>query len=424
MTTVVIQETTKLSGSLEAPPSKSYTHRAVIAASLATGESKIFNPLISEDTAATVDACSSLGAKITHKDRLLTVVGAGELRAPANPINCRESASTIRFLTPIAALAKGTTVLTGSSGLKRRLIEPLMRALQQLGVKYTSSNGFPPVSVVGGGITGGCTSLVGNVSSQFVSGLLFACPHADEDTTIELTTPLESKPYVELTLKIIEMHAVNIEVSNDFRSFEISSRQHYMAKEHIVPGDFSSSAFLFAAAAITQSKITVNNLHQPMPDDEIINILQKMHGRLRVRRGVIEVDGCDLTAIDIDARDIPDLVPPCAVLACFSEGETRIYNAQRLKLKESNRLEALSTELKKMGAEITVTKDGLRINGSCTLHGATVNPHNDHRIAMACAIAGLKAEGQTTILNAECVNKSYPTFFKDLTKLGANIRVR
>jgi 3-phosphoshikimate 1-carboxyvinyltransferase len=161
-----------------------------------------------------------------------------------------------------------------------------------------------------------------------------------------------------------------------------------------------------------------------MPDDEIINILQKMHGRLRVRRGVIEVDGGDLTAIDIDARDTPDLVPPCAVLACFSKGETRIYNAQRLKLKESNRLEALSTELKKMGAEILETRDGLRINGPCTLHGATVNPHNDHRIAMACAIAGLMAAGRTMILNAECVNKSYPTFFNDLTKLGANIRVR
>lgn len=424
MTTVVIQETTKLSGSLEAPPSKSYTHRSVIAASLATGKSRILNPLISEDTAATMEACSSLGAKITHKDRLLTIVGAGELRAPANPIDCRESASTIRFLTPIAALAEGTTVLTGSPGLKRRPIEPLMKALQQLGVKCTSSNGFPPVSVVGGGITGGCTSLVGNVTSQFISGLLFACPHADEDTTIELTTPLESKPYVELTRKIIEKHGINIEASKDFRSFEISSGQRYVAHEHFVPGDFSSSAFLLAAAAITHSKIAVSNLHQPMPDDEIINILQKMRGRLRVRRGVIEIDGGDLTAIDIDARDIPDLVMPCAVMACFSEGETRIYNAQRLRLKESNRLEALSTELKKMGAEILETRDGLRINGPCTLHGATVNPHNDHRIAMACAIAGLMAEGRTMILNAECVNKSYPTFFKDLMKLGANIRVR
>jgi len=355
---------------------------------------------------------------------VLIVVGATELRAPANPIDCRESASTIRFLTPIAALAKGITVLTGSPGLKQRVIEPLMNALQQLGVNCTSSSGYPPVSVVGGGITGGCTSLVGDVSSQFISGLLFACPQADEDTTIELTTPLESKPYVELTRKIIEKHAVNIEVSKDLKSFEIPSRQHYMAQDHLVPGDFSSSAFLLAAAAITHSKIAVNNLHQPMPDDEIINILQKMHGRLRMRGGVIEVDRCDLTAIDIDARDIPDLVPPCAVLACFSKGETRIYNAQRLKLKESNRLEALSTELKKMGAKILETKDGLRINGPCNLHGATVDPHNDHRIAMACAIAGLKAEGRTMILNAECVNKSYPTFFKDLTKLGANILVR
>lgn len=424
MTTVVIEETTELSGSLEAPPSKSYTHRAVIAASLATGESRILNSLISEDTAATVEACSSLGTQITNEDRLLTVVGAGELRAPPYPIDCRESASTIRFLTPITALAEGTTVLTGSPGLKRRPMEPLIRALQQLGVKCASTNGFPPVSVIGGGIRGGYASLVGNVTSQFISGLLFACPHADEDTTIELTTPLESKPYVELTRKIIEKHGINIEASKDYRRFEISHGQHYVAQEHLVPGDFSSSAFLLAAAAITNSNIAVSNLHQPMPDDEIINLLQQMGGKLRVKGGVIEVDGGDLKAIDIDARDTPDLVMPCAVLACFSEGETRIYNAQRLRLKESNRLEALSTELKKMGADILETRDGLRVNGPCTLLGATVYPHNDHRIAMACAVAGLKAAGRTMILNAECVNKSYPTFFQDLTKLGANIRVR
>jgi 3-phosphoshikimate 1-carboxyvinyltransferase len=424
MTTVVIEEAHELSGRLEAPPSKSYTHRAVIAASLAPGASRICNALLSEDTAATVTACSALGAQITHHDRLVTVVGTGELHAPAGPIDCRESASTLRFLTPIAALAEGITVLTGSPGLKRRPIEPLLRALHQLGVTCTSSRGFPPVSVVGGGIPGGYTSLVGNVTSQFISGLLFACPRAAQDTTIEVTTPLESKPYVELTRTLIEKHGVAIRASQDLRRFDIAGGQHYQAQEHLVPGDFSSAAFLLAAAALTPSNIVVSNLHSPMPDDEILTLLRRMQGRLRVQEDVVEVEGADLSAIDIDARDIPDLVMPCAILACCAEGETRIYHAQRLRLKESNRLAALSTELTKMGADIRETRDGLRIRGPCALHGATVTPHNDHRIAMACAVAGLRAAGHTVILNAECVNKSYPTFFEDLRTLGAKIRVQ
>lgn len=424
VTIILIQETKELRGRIRAPPSKSYTHRVVIAASLAKGTSRINHPLISEDTLATIDACSFLGATITRKDKTLNISGTNTLRAPSKPINCQESASTIRFLIPVAALAEGKTVLTGSNSLKKRTIAPLIKALKQLDVECTSDQGFPPVSVFGKGIRGGKTSLVGNISSQFISGLLLACPMAHKDTQIDLTTPLESKPYVQLTLKTIEKHGVKIDVSKNFRSYRIPPGQTYMAQNHVVPGDYASSAFLMAAAALTHSKIVISNLPKNLPDDSIINILRRMNVDVHVRDDVVEVDGGELRAAYIDAKDIPDLVPPCAVLACFSEGETIIYNAKRLKIKESDRLDALSSELKRMGAKIAETRDGLRINGPCKLYGATVDPHNDHRIAMACAIAGLRSEGRTMIPKAECVNKSYPTFFQDLKKLGAEIIVR
>jgi len=423
VTTIVIQETKELTGRVEASPSKSYTHRAVIAATLARGESRIIRPLISDDIAATMEACSSFGAQMKREKEDLVISGTCNLRAPTKPINCRGSASTIRFLAPVAALAEGKTVLTGSPRLKKRPIKPLMEALEQLGVKCGSTKGFPPVSIFGGGIGGGHASLVGNVSSQYVSGLLFACPLAQDDTQIDLTTPLESKPYVKLTMSILEKHDIKIDVSEDCRSFRIPGRQSYSTRDHLVPGDFSSAAFLMAAAAITQSKITLDNLPKNLPDSKIIHILERMNARVQVNGDSVEVDGGELKAVDIDARDIPDLVPPCAVLACFSEGETRIYNAKRLRIKESDRLEALSSELRKMGAEIVGARDGLRIKGLCKLDGATIDPHSDHRVAMACAIAGLGAEGETRILRAECVNKSYPTFFKDLKRLGAKVVV-
>jgi len=424
VTLIQIRATKELRGRIRAPPSKSYTHRAVIAASLAKGKSRIHQPLISEDTLATIDACACLGANITRDNTALIVTGTDRLRAPSKPIDCRESASTIRFLTPVAALAEGSSVLTGSPSLKKRPIAPLVKALQLLGVEGTSDNGYPPVSIVGGGIRGGQTSLVGNISSQFVSGLLFVCPLARENTEIEVTTPLESKPYVQLTVDTIEKHGVKITVSNNFQSYRIPQGQTYMAQNHLVPGDYASSAFLMVAAAVTHSKIVISNLFHHMPDDSIIDILKEMKVDVHVREDSVEVDGGEPRAASIDAKDIPDLVPPCAVLACFSEGDTIIYNAKRLRLKESDRLEALSSELKRMGANISVTRDGLRIKGPCKLHGATVDPHNDHRIAMACAIAGLRSDGRTMIPRADCVNKSYPTFFQDLKKLGAEISVR
>jgi 3-phosphoshikimate 1-carboxyvinyltransferase len=354
---------------------------------------------------------------------VLEVSGSCNLKAPFNPIDCAESASTIRFLTPIAALAEGRSVLTGSSGLKQRPVGPLIEALQKLGVQCSSNRGNPPVTVSGKTLIGGITSLRGDISSQFVTGLLFACPLAEEETQIVLTTPLESKPYVKLTLDILHNHRIEISVSENFQQYSILSNQRYSPEDHRVPGDFSAAAFLLAAAAMTNSDVTINNLTINQPDSEITTLLSKMGAAIQINAQTIRISSRKLKGITINARDIPDLVPVCAALACVSEGTTYIHNAKRLRIKESDRLKALATELRKMDGDITEKPEGLKVKGVNALRGAVINPHGDHRVAMACAIAGLKAKGRTEIHEAECVNKSYPNFYKDLETLGARIHV-
>ena len=412
-----------LEGRVRAPPSKSYTHRAVIAASLAEAPSRIASPLYSEDTGATINACVSFGVSVTQHETALRIVPPSKLRAPANDIYCRDSGSTIRFLTPVAALARGRSVLDGSRGLRRRPMGPLLEALRKLGVRCVSNNGFPPVTVFGGDLSGGRTSLVGNVSSQFVTGLLFACPLAERDTEITLTTPLESKPYIRLTLDVLRKHEIDVYASDNLQSFTVPRKQRYASRDHLVPGDFSAAAFLLAAAAITGSDVVVENLSMDQPDNAIVTILRRMGASVALKDNSVRVVGGRLEGITIDATDSPDLVPACAALACTSEGSTHIYGAKRLEIKESDRLKTLTSELRAMGADVVNEVDGLRINGTCLLHGAVIDPHSDHRIAMACAIAALKAKGKTQILKAECVNKSYPNFFKDLKTLGGKIRV-
>lgn len=422
MKKIIIEETKEIKGSISAPSSKSYSHRSIIASSLSKSKSIIFSPLICNDTLATINACSLLGAYIEQKDDKLIILGSSELKAPNDKIDCRESGSTIRFLTPIAALAKkGKIVLTGNSSLRRRPIGALVDALQQLKVNCVSNKGFPPVTVFCRGIKGGNASLVGDVSSQFVTGLLLACPMAENNTEISLITPLESKPYIELTLDIIKKHEIKVNASKNFRRFIIQGGQEFSSNDHHVPGDYSSASYLLGAAAILNSHIKVENLYLKQPDVEIINILDKMGINIKVENSLVEVFGGTLKGAKIDARDIPDLVPVCTVLACFSEGTTHIFNAGRLRIKETNRLTTLPSELHKMGANIVENPNGLMIKGVFQLRGTKVTSHNDHRIAMACAIAALKAKGKTQIFGAECVNKSYPNFFMDLKKLGGNI---
>lgn len=427
MTDVIVRKAERLKGEVCAPPSKAYTQRMLIAAALSHGTSKISNPLVSDDTEATLRAVTALNAKVKETENCWRVEGAQPLKVTQTLIDCGESGATLRFMVPVAALAAEPSIFLLGKSLEQRPIEPLLQSLKQLGVEAYSRHfgGKASIYVRGGGISGGKTSMRGDVSSQFISGLMFACPMAQTDTEITLTTPLESKDYVEMTKAVIAEHGIKVLISEDFGRIYIPSKQKYEPHNHQVPGDFSSAAFLLAAAAITRSDVSVKNLDYEtiQGDKAILDILKQMDAQFRVHPDRVEVESKDafLEAVDVDARDIPDLVPVCAVLACYAKGTSKIYGAYRLRFKESDRLLSLYLELKKMGANITITEDSLTIEGPSALRGAAIDPHNDHRIAMACAVAALGASDETRIQDAECVRKSYPMFFSDLRALGVDV---
>ena len=427
MIETTVRPTQHLYGTTIAPPSKAYSQRMLIASALSNGRSIISNPLSSEDTEATLRAVRSLGASVMITDNSWIVDGSLPLIGKSKPIDCGESGATLRFILPVCALAVGASTLTFAKSLEKRPISPLLQSLQDLGVKTENKKlgKKPEIFIHGGGITGGKTSILGDVSSQFISGLMFACPLAHLDTVISLKTPLESTAYVEMTQEVLENHGIFISITDEFNQFKIQSNQKYTKYDCKVPGDFSSAAFLLAAAAITNSKITVQNLDYAtlQSDKAILGILKQMGVNLEVYEDHIVIEGHEsfLKPIDVDARDIPDLVPICSVLACYANGISKIHDAHRLRYKESDRLLSLYLELRKMGADISMDEDSLTVKGSCTLKGALIDPHNDHRIAMACTVAALGADGETKIQNSECVRKSYPRFFEDLKKIGAEI---
>jgi len=415
-----------LSGEVEAPSSKAYTHRAVIAASLSNGESMVRRPLVCDDTEATIDAVRAYGAKVDEEKAEWIVCGTSTLEMKKDIIDCGESAATLRFVTPITAHRSGVTKLTGGESLRKRPMEPLLVALRQLGVVCYSMDGSgrPPLVVHGGGIRGGITSIPGDISSQFISGLLFASPLAKGDVEIRVLSTLESRSYVEMTLEVLKDHRVTVSSSPEMREFFIPHNQCLTPCSRIIPGDYSSAAFLLAAAAVTSSKVTVTNLERRslQGDRAIVEILMQTGADLKVRDGCVEVEGTgELEAVQVDTRDIPDLAPVCAVLGCYAKGRTVILNARRLRIKESDRIESLVTELNRMAAKVTTLGDDIVVEGPCKLRGAAIDSHHDHRIAMACSVAALGADGETEIQNADCVSKSYPRFYEDLRSLGGNV---
>ena len=427
MTEVIVRKTERIAGEVCAPSSKAYTQRMLVASALAHGTSKILGPLVSEDTEATLRAVKTLGARIEVDGDCWTVEGAQPLRAAQTPIDCGDSGATLRFTIPLAALPSDSSVFLLGKSLERRPIAPLLQTLKQLGVEayHRRLEGRASIVVEGGGIAGGKATIGGDVSSQYISGLMFACPMALADTEISLTTPLESKIYVKMTQSVLTDHRINIYISEDSDYLHIPSEQTYKPSSHRVPGDFSSAAFLFAAAAITSSDVCIQNLEYEtvQGDKAILEVLKRMGVNSKICPDQVEIKGNGelLEAVDLDVRDIPDLVPACAVLACYAKGTSKIHDAHRLRYKESDRLLSLYLELKKMGAQIAIDESSLTIEGPCPLHSAVINSHSDHRITMACTIAALGASGETRIQDAECVRKSYPRFFDDLRALGVAV---
>lgn len=413
----ILQST--IHGKLEAPPSKSYTHRAIVMASMSK-TSRVIKPLISEDTCATVKACEAIGANINPVGDVFFVDGVqGKPIKPDNVIDCQNSGTTLRFMIGVCSLIDGTTVLTGDASLRSRPSSQLIDALNELGAKVTATkeNGKAPV-IVHGVLSGGRSALTNPMSSQFLSALLIACPLCQADTTLNVRN-LQSRPYVDMTLELLNQAQIN--VSTDFYEFMVPCCQNYADTDFLIPGDFSSAAFHLSAAAITNSRVSVHNLLESKQGDKrIVSILKEMGANISWERDVVTIDGAELRGVTIDASDIPDLVPILAVLGAYAEGTTDIFNVANLRYKETDRLAAVITELRKMQVDIKQEGDVLRIKGG-NPKGASLRGYGDHRIVMSLAVAALAADGQTQIDTAESVKVSYPDFFDDIFALGANL---
>lgn len=402
-----------LEGEVRVPPSKSVTHRALICAALSKSKCRVENPLLSDDTIATAACLRILGAGFSGD----TIDGSGFLKR-GGILPCGESGSTLRFMMPLSCLANDVCVLNGEGRLLKRPVQPLADALNELGGKVSTANGFAPVSTRPG-LSGGTCHLPGDVSSQFVSGLLMALPLCTKPSEIRIEGKLESGPYVELTLDVMRHFGVSVEETEN--GYSVQPRP-YRAKSFNVPGDWSSAAFWLVAGALGGGVTVENVVPDKQADSAIVKLLQKMGGKPNLTKDAGTTSNrSKLTGTDIDVSDCPDLVPILAVAGCFASGKTRLYNAARLRLKESDRLAAMACELRKMGANVEEKPDELLIHQSALTGAPNLESHDDHRIAMALGVAATLAEGSSSLAHSDCVAKSYPSFFNDLKKLGGHV---
>lgn len=408
-----------MDATLNLPGSKSYTHRALIAAALAEGESALHNALRSEDTELTAQALVKLGAAIDWQDNTVLVRGIGGRLAPVDdPIYLGNSGTSMRFLTAVATLGQGEYRLTGTPRLCQRPMGELLAALKQLGGKVASvtGRGFPPI-IVTGGIAGGRTRLTGEVSSQYLSALLLIAPLTDLGVEIEVTGDLVSRPYVDLTLDVQAAFGIS-HFRRGYRYFQVPGDQMYQNRDYHIDADASSASYFWAAAALTGGRVTVANINMETSqgDVDFVSVLARMGCHIESTQAGLTVEGRPLTGIQVDMSAMPDLVPTLAVVAAFAQGETIISGVSHLRHKESDRLAAVAAELTKMGAPVQETEDGLRILGGGPLRGAEIQTYDDHRIAMSFAVAGLKVPG-VVIDDPDCVSKSFPEFWEYIENL-------
>ncbi len=407
-------EPAEINGSITAPPSKSMMQRVLIASALATGKTTITNSSFCDDSLATINAIRILGARVELDDEYVEITGGNE---PAGGIiNCGESGTCLRMISPVAALFDKKFTMIGKGSLLKRPVGMLEQPLRLLGAKCESNNGVLPLKIKGP-IHGGIIEVDGSQSSQHISGLLMALPLCNNNSEV-IVKNMTSVQYIALTEFVQQLFGVRIKQIETDR-FLINGNQEYKSRTFEIEGDWSGTAFMLVAGAIA-GKITVNKIGIGYQADEAIkSVLIEVGANVKSEpeKRTITVEKIDLKSFEFDATNCPDLFPPLAVLACNCKGKSIIHGTERLKHKESDRAAALVSELGKMGANIKVVGNEMEIVGKKLIGGVTIDPHNDHRIAMACAIAALTSETGVQIKDEKCVSKSYPTFFEDLEKL-------
>lgn len=409
-----------IKGTVTANPSKSAMQRAVAAALLAKGKSIIRNPGLSNDCLAALEVAENLGAKIKREADYFEITSNGV--APFyDEINCGESGLGIRMFTPIAALSSLPITIEGHGSLTTRPMDFFEEVLPQLDVKCSTQGGKLPLHIQGP-LHPKDITIDGSLSSQFLTGLLMAYGAVAENVTITVTD-LKSKPYIALTLQLMAHFGVQVEEKN-FETFHFGKKQAYNACDYTVEGDWSGAAFLLVAAAVAgKAEVQHLNTSSAQSDKAILEALEKAGAHLMSGVFTVNIEKGGLNAFEIDATDCPDLFPPLVALAANCNGTTKIKGVSRLAHKESDRGITLQAEFGKMGIKIDLEGDIMLVHGGTGIKGARVHSHNDHRIAMACAVAALTADGPVIIDNAEAINKSYPEFYDHLELLGGKVAV-
>jgi 3-phosphoshikimate 1-carboxyvinyltransferase len=417
-----IQPLKNIQATIRVPGSKSYTQRALIAASLANGHSFISGALISEDTGHLIHALRQVGINIHRKVCDLDVEGTGGvLTAPKDPIYMGNNGTGIRLLTGAVCLGQGVFVLDGNDRMRERPIQPLVDALNSMGVYAVCVNedGCPPVRIQTQGLSGGNIALAGGLSSQYLSSLLLAAPYASRDTHIHIMGSLPSKPYVKMTIDVMTRFGVDVHQGDD-KSFSVPALQTYEPRDYPVEGDASSATYFMAAAAICGGTVRISNLnvHSSQGDLRFVDILKTMGCVVSQMGGGLEITGPLSNHGDLafDLADVPDMVPALAVVSAFRKGRTVLKNIAHLRVKESDRIAALTSELRKTGVHVDERHDEMTVQGMPTV-GAIIECYNDHRIAMSFAVAGLGIKG-IVINDPDCVKKSFPDFWEKLKALG------
>lgn len=416
----VIITPNKLCGDVIIPPSKSLSHRAIIAASLANGKSVISNVLYSKDIKATINAMRACGAQIIENKDSLEIIGS-KVKRFQNIIDANESGSTIRFMIPIALVCNDPITFTGKNHLVKRPLDTFFEMFDNQGIRYERGKDYLPL-YVNGGLKPGVFNIPGDISSQFITGLLYALPMLNGDSVINITTNLESKGYVDLTLDMLNKYGIEIE-NVEYKKFIVKGNQDYKPYDYTIEGDFSQSAF-FLVADCLGADITLHamNPKSRQGDKKIIQDIIDLGAKVSFTGDLLKAEPTKTKGCVIDFAQSPDLGPALTVLASLSSGTTEFINAARLRIKECDRITCMKEELEKLGAKIEEKPDGMIINGVDSLTGGVVDSHNDHRVAMSLAMASLKAKGEIKIINAECVSKSYPNFWEIFESIGGKIR--
>jgi 3-phosphoshikimate 1-carboxyvinyltransferase len=405
-------------GKVVAPPSKSYTLRGLACSALAPGDSEIIHPLNSDDTSAARNVLQEIGVGIEEKNGSWMIKG-GSFHQPGADLYCGESAGTLRFMSAVCALVPGTCRLTAAPSLARRPIAPLIGALNRLGIKCSTTGESTPVTVEGTRIRGGTVELPGDISSQYVTALLLVAPFTTDGLTIRLTSPLESKPYVMMTLDCLKDFGVEVSHDPGLSTFTVKP-QAYRPAQYTVEGDWSSASYLLALGAAA-GETEVSNLcaKSRQADRDIWIMLNRMGANILSAGDSITVKRSDLHAFRADLSDCIDLLPTVAVMAALANGVSELSGVRRARLKESDRIAAVKAGMERMGIKVDEEEDRILITGTKPV-GTVIDSRGDHRIAMAFAILGVVA-GDTVIEGAECVSKTYPGYWDELKSLGAGV---